>query len=102
MSRIYRMLQEVERPLFLHVNSRWNHAVLSWIFHVMSFVAGASFSLCFSIACALFAPEPWSTAGWQALAAIVVSHIPVAIAKKSAPSSVRIKYSHKSERTVGR
>lgn len=79
------MLQEVERPLFLHVNSRWNHAALSWLFHMLSIIAGASFSLCLSFAFALFAPEPWSTAGWQALAAIVFSHIPVAIAKKSAP-----------------
>lgn len=84
-SRIYRMLQEVERPLFLHVNSRWNHAMLNWLFHLLSLAAGATFSLCFSAAAALFAPEPWSTAGLQALAAIIISHIPVAIAKKSAP-----------------
>lgn len=85
MSRIYRMLQEVERPLFLHVNIRWNRSALNWLFHALSLIAGATFSLCLSLAAGLFAPEPWSTVGWQALAAILISHIPVAIAKRSAP-----------------
>lgn len=85
MSRIYRLLQEVERPLFLHVNIRWNRSTLNWIFHILSLLAGATFSLCFSLAAGLFAPEPWNHAGWLAFAAIVLSHIPVAIAKRSAP-----------------
>lgn len=85
MSRIYRLLQEVERPLFLHVNIRWNRTALNWLFHLLSLIAGATFSLAASLAVGLLAPEPWSVVGWQALIAIVVSHIPVAIAKRSAP-----------------
>ncbi|MBW5447009.1 phosphatase PAP2 family protein [Cohnella sp. CFH 77786] len=85
MSRIYRMLLEVERPLFLHVNIRWNHKLLSWLFYVLSLLGGATFTLCFSLAVGWFGAEPWSTAGWQALAAVALSHIPVAIAKRSAP-----------------
>jgi undecaprenyl-diphosphatase len=85
MSRIYRMLQEVERPLFLHVNIRWNRSALNWLFHILSLIAGATFSLCISLAAGLFAPDPWNHAGWTALAAVVVSHIPVAFAKKIAP-----------------
>lgn len=85
MSRIYRMLLEVERPLFLHVNIRWNHSLLNWLFHALSLFAGATFSLCFSLAAGWLAPEPWSTAGWQALTAVILSHIPVALAKRSAP-----------------
>jgi len=85
MSRLYRLLQEVERPLFLYVNVRWHRAALNWLFSMLSLIAGASISLSFSLAAGLFAPAPWSTAGWQALVAIIVSHIPVAIAKKSAP-----------------
>lgn len=85
MSRIYQLLQQVERPLFLYVNIRWNRAALNWLFHMFSIVGGATFSLAFSLLIGLFAPEPWQTVGWQALAAIAVSHVPVAIAKRSAP-----------------
>jgi undecaprenyl-diphosphatase len=85
MSRIYRILQEVERPLFLHVNIRWNRSALNWLFHALSLIAGATFSLCISLAAGLFAPEPWSIVGWQAFAAVILSHLPVAIAKRSAP-----------------
>ncbi|MFC5470585.1 phosphatase PAP2 family protein [Cohnella suwonensis] len=85
MSRIYRMLQEVERPLFMYVNIRWNRSALNWLFHILSLIAGATFSLSFSLAAGLFAPERWSHAGWIALAAVAVSHVPVAIAKRSAP-----------------
>ncbi|WEK55122.1 MAG: phosphatase PAP2 family protein [Candidatus Cohnella colombiensis] len=85
MSRLYRMLQEVERPLFLHVNIRWNRNALNWLFHTLSWIAGATFSLSLSLIIALFASGIWSTVGWQAFAAIIISHIPVAIAKRSAP-----------------
>ncbi len=85
MSRLYRMLMEVERPLFLHVNIRWNHKWLSGLFYVLSLLGGAAFTLSFSLAVGWFAPEPWSTAGWQALAAVALSHLPVALAKRSAP-----------------
>ncbi|WP_256760766.1 phosphatase PAP2 family protein [Cohnella sp. WQ 127256] len=85
MSRIFRMLQEVERPLFLHVNIRWNRSALNWLFHTLSLIAGATFSLCISLAAGILAPEPWSHTGWLAFTAIIVSHLPVAIAKKSAP-----------------
>jgi undecaprenyl-diphosphatase len=85
MSRMYRMLLEVERPLFLYVNRGWNRSALNWLFHVLSLIAGATFSLCVSLLVGLFAPEPWSSVGWLAFTAIIVSHVPVALAKKSAP-----------------
>jgi len=85
MSRIYRLLTKVERPLFLHVNIRWNRAPLGWLFHFLSLLGGAAFTLVCSLAAGLFAPEPWSAVGWQALAAVALSHVPVSIAKRSAP-----------------
>ncbi|MBO9598457.1 MAG: phosphatase PAP2 family protein [Cohnella sp.] len=85
MRRIYQLLQKVERPLFLHVNIRWNRSALNGLFHALSIIGGATFSLTFSLLFAAFAPEPWNTVGWQAFAAIVLSHIPVAVAKRSAP-----------------
>ncbi|WP_276354799.1 phosphatase PAP2 family protein [Cohnella caldifontis] len=85
MSRIYRLLTDFERPLFLHVNIRWNHKLLSGLFYALTLLGGATFTLLFSLAVGILAPEPWSTAGWQALAAVALSHLPVAIAKRSAP-----------------
>ncbi|MBB6669819.1 phosphatase PAP2 family protein [Cohnella nanjingensis] len=85
MSRFYRLLHQVEGPLFLHVNIRWNREALNWLFYMLSLLGGATFSLAFSLAAGLVAPDPWSTAGWQALAAVALSHLPVAAAKRSAP-----------------
>ncbi|WP_040948941.1 phosphatase PAP2 family protein [Gorillibacterium massiliense] len=85
MNRFYCMLQEVESPLFLHVNRRWNCGLLSRLFYVLTLLGGASFSLTFSLAAGLVAPQPWNIVGWQGLAAVAVSHIPVAIAKRSMP-----------------
>lgn len=85
MRRIYHLLQRVEQPLFLHVNIRWNRTALNWLFHALSIIGGATFSLTFSLLFGVLAQEPWSTVGWQAFAAIAISHIPVAVAKRSAP-----------------
>ncbi|TJY40963.1 phosphatase PAP2 family protein [Cohnella pontilimi] len=85
MSRFYRLLLVVDRPLFLHVNLRWHHTAMNWLFQMLSLLGGATFTLCFSLAAGMFAPEPWSSAGWQALAAVAISHLPVALAKRSAP-----------------
>ena len=85
MSRLYRMLQEVERPLFLLVNIGWNGSILNGLFQILSLIGGATFSLSLSLVAALFLTEGWSFVGWQSFSAVIVSHIPVAIAKKSAP-----------------
>jgi len=85
MSQIYRLLNQVEGPIFLHVNQRWNREALNRLFFLLTLMGGATFSLLFSAAAGLLAPEPWSTAGWQALAAVALSHVPVFIAKRSAP-----------------
>ncbi|MBB6696109.1 phosphatase PAP2 family protein [Cohnella xylanilytica] len=85
MSRFYRILEQVEGPLFLHVNMRWNREVLNRLFFLLTLMGGATFCLGVSLAAGLFAPGAWGTAGWQALAAVAFSHLPVAIAKRSAP-----------------
>ncbi|MCR2802378.1 phosphatase PAP2 family protein [Paenibacillus soyae] len=53
---------------------RW----LSTVTHM----GGATFTLAAAILIALLAPAPWSAAGWQSLAAVAISHIPVAIVKR--------------------
>lgn len=85
MSRFYSLLLKVERPLFLHVNIRWHHSLSSRLFYLLSLLGGATFTLIFSAVVVWLAPEPWRTAGWQALAAVALSHLPVALAKRSAP-----------------
>ncbi|WP_027092878.1 phosphatase PAP2 family protein [Cohnella thermotolerans] len=85
MSRFYRLLEEMEGPLFLHVNTRWNREALNRLFFVLTLMGGATFCLGFSLLAGLFGHGAWSTAGWQSLAAVAVSHLPVAIAKRSAP-----------------
>lgn len=85
MSRIYRLLEQVEGPLFLHVNIRWNRMALNRLFAILTFLGGATFCLGFSLIAGLLLPGEWSAVGWQALAAVAISHLPVAIAKRSAP-----------------
>ena len=45
-------------------------------------MGGATFTLAAAILIALLAPAPWNTAGWQSLAAVALSHLPVAIVKR--------------------
>jgi len=85
MMRFYDRLHEWEGPLFLYVNIRWNRRVCNLLFSFLSLLGGATFSLGISLIAGLFMPQPWSAAGWQALAAVALSHLPVAVAKRSMP-----------------
>jgi undecaprenyl-diphosphatase len=65
------------RPVHQGMNlwlSRW----LGLITHT----GGATFTLVSAVLCALLAPGPWRTAGWQCAVGVAVSHIPVAIVKR--------------------
>ncbi|WP_217595283.1 phosphatase PAP2 family protein [Cohnella sp. GbtcB17] len=87
MAQFYRMLSRFESNWFLYINIRWNRAALTTLFRLLSLIGGATFSLCVSLAVGLLADGIWRTAGWQALAAVVISHIPVALAKRLSPRS---------------
>lgn len=87
MAQFYRMLSRFESNWFLYINIRWNRAALTALFRLLSLIGGATFSLCVSLAVGLLADGIWRTAGWQALAAVVISHIPVALAKRLSPRS---------------
>lgn len=58
------------------------HALTNRWFSTVTHMGGATFTLLASLLCALLAPQPWGTAGWQSLLAVVVSHIPVFIVKR--------------------
>jgi undecaprenyl-diphosphatase len=58
------------------------HAMADRWFSTITHMGGATFTLLASLLCALLAPGPWATAGWQSLLAVVISHLPVAIVKR--------------------
>ncbi|MFC4776866.1 phosphatase PAP2 family protein [Paenibacillus sp. GCM10023252] len=57
---------------------KWLGRWLSTITHM----GGATFTLATALLAALLAPAPWHTTGWQCVAAVAISHIPVAIVKR--------------------
>ena len=75
-----------ERQLVLWANKRHLDRGLKrllgiWL-RTITHAGGAIFTLAASLAAALLAPAPWDAAGWQALTAVVISHIPVFIVKR--------------------
>ncbi|SFS48367.1 phosphatase PAP2 family protein [Paenibacillus sp. BC26] len=75
-----------EQRLLLWANRRSAHRAVNrllggWL-GTVTHAGGATFTLATALLCGLFAPGVWGTAGWQAFAATVISHIPVAIMKR--------------------
>lgn len=63
-------------------SSGWlSGAANKWL-STVTHMGGATFTLISALLLAILAPSPWNTAGWQCLAAVVVSHIPVAVVKR--------------------
>lgn len=60
----------------------WLSVTLNKWLSTVTHMGGATFTLVSALLLALLAPSPWHTAGWQCLAAVAVSHIPVAIVKR--------------------
>ncbi|QHT62728.1 phosphatase PAP2 family protein [Paenibacillus lycopersici] len=75
-----------EQRVFFWANRRPSHQGLNrWLSRwlgTITHMGGASFTLLSSLFSALAASGAWSTAGWQALAAVAVSHLPVAVVKR--------------------
>lgn len=74
-----------EDRLLLWANRRLTHRLrYRFLHHWMSIIThlgGATFTICFSILLALTAKDEISIVGWKCLAALAISHIPVAILK---------------------
>ncbi|ANE46302.1 phosphoesterase [Paenibacillus swuensis] len=85
MSRVVTWLQRHENRMFFWANHKLNHAVLDYLFSYITHLGGATFTIACSVLTAIFAPAPWNTVGLQAMTALAVSHIPVAIIKKKYP-----------------
>ncbi|MEC0230246.1 phosphatase PAP2 family protein [Paenibacillus alba] len=85
MSRVVNWLQHHETRAFHFVNQRIQHFFLDLFFSKITHVGGATATIVISICCALLGHGALRTAGIQALVALTISHIPVAIIKKKYP-----------------
>lgn len=75
-----------EQKMFIWANRRSTGGMMygfldKWL-STVTHMGGATFTLVSALLCALLAPAPWNTVGWQCLAAVTISHIPVAIVKR--------------------
>lgn len=85
MKQLFMKLHAFEQRLFQWINGRMHNRVFNFWLYYLTHLGGATFTLSFSALMFLLAPQPWRAAGLQALVALAVSHIPVAIAKKLYP-----------------
>lgn len=85
MSRFFVRLQAFEQKIFMWINGRLHNRFLNFWLYYLTHMGGATFTISVSLLIALLAPEPWRQAGYMACAALAISHIPVATAKKLYP-----------------
>ena len=85
MTRLFRKLQQLDRQLFVGINGRLHRSFLNfWLYH-LTHLGGAWFTILSSLLIWLAAPQPWSKIGLQSCAALAISHLPVALVKKTYP-----------------
>jgi undecaprenyl-diphosphatase len=75
----------LEHRMFYWVNRSISHSVLDQILNKVTHLGGATFTVAFTLIMALVAPGSWKTVGLQSLIALVISHLPVALIKRSFP-----------------
>ncbi|MFS0723380.1 phosphatase PAP2 family protein [Paenibacillus sp. 1P07SE] len=86
MQRVTNWLIKAEQRMLLWANRRpinllLNRLLSGWLGSI-THLGGATFTLTASLMIGLLASPPWSTAGWQALTAVALSHLPVALVKR--------------------
>lgn len=85
MTRIIQKLIFLDQQIFMGINGRLHRSSLNFWFNYLTHLGGARFTILFSLLVWFLAPYPWSRTGLQAGVALALSHIPVAIAKKTYP-----------------
>ncbi|WNR43719.1 phosphatase PAP2 family protein [Paenibacillus roseipurpureus] len=85
MSKVVHWLQHHETRLFHFVNQRIQHNYLNHFFTRITHLGGATATIMISLCLAVFGHDSLRVAGLQALLALTISHIPVAIMKKRYP-----------------
>lgn len=85
MRNLFMKLHLLERHLFKWINGRLHNPFLNfWLFYI-THLGGATSAIGINILVFALFPQPLKTTGFQALIALAISHIPVAIAKRLYP-----------------
>lgn len=82
MSSYLQRLHARDKRLFLWCNRTIRHPFLDRCFGLLTHMGGATFTIFCTLSIALLAEVPWRTAGWESFAALSVSHLIAAVAKK--------------------
>ncbi|MEF3302847.1 phosphatase PAP2 family protein [Paenibacillus sp. GYB003] len=85
MSRVVSWLQIREQQLFYIVNRKMRHSALDRFFAAATHLGGASVTIAATLLVALFGSGSWRLAGLESLIALAVSHVPVAVVKRTYP-----------------
>jgi len=85
MNRIVNWLKQRERQLFFLVNHKARNGILDVILGTITHLGGATFTIASTLLLALFGSGVWRQAALGSLIALAVSHIPVAIVKRTYP-----------------
>lgn len=85
MRPIFKKLHLLEQRIFLFINGRLHNPFLNFWLVYLTHLGGATSTIGLNILIWALCPQPWRTTGLQALIALAVSHIPVAVAKKLYP-----------------
>lgn len=83
MSRVFGWLLDREQRVFRYVNRRLRRTWLDRAFGIVTHLGGATVSIAGTLGFALFAGSDWQRVGWIALATLAISHIPVAVLKRT-------------------
>lgn len=86
MQRVTNWLIRTERKMLLLANRRpinllLNRLLSGWL-GTITHLGGATFTLTAALLVGLLGSPEWSAAGWQALTAVALSHLPVALVKR--------------------
>jgi undecaprenyl-diphosphatase len=84
-ARVMDWLQQHENQVFLWVNQRKQVTFIDFIMKRITHLGGASFTIAATLSLSLLTHNIWRMLAIQALIALAVSHIPVAIFKKKYP-----------------
>lgn len=85
MSRVVLWLHQKELRLFFYINHKLQHSILQYILNILTHLGGAVFTIAATLSIALFTEGNLSKTGWQAFAALALSHVPVALIKRIYP-----------------
>lgn len=85
MEKVIKQFYQAECTLFRNVNNFYEHRFLNSYFKVITHVGGATFTIASLIVLMSFSSQPIRIVAAQSLIALILSHIPVAIAKKIFP-----------------